>query len=74
MKEALNSLSFNQKFCGILYILILLFVTRMIFSCVFLLQYVRKKSKRLLFNFPTLIAVTLEHIHILITTALKLSY
>ena len=39
---------------------------------VFILQYMRrKKSKRWLVDFSTFIAVTLEHIHILITPARK---
>ena len=72
MKEALNSLSFLPTFVLFYTLFFLLFVTRIIFSYIFLLQYMRKKSKRWLVNFPTFIAITLEHIHILITPARKI--
>ena len=61
MKETfLNSLYFLPNFVPFY----------MIFFC-YLLQYMnmRNKSKRWLVDFPTFIAVTLEHIHILIMPA-----
>ena len=61
VKEMLNSLSFFPNFVPF----------HILFFC-YLLQYMRKKSKRWLVNFHTFTAVTLEHIHILILPARKL--
>ena len=69
MKEALNSLYFLSNFVPF-YILFFCYLLQE-FSYVFLLQYMRKKSKRWLVIFKTFIDVTLEHIHILIAPARK---
>ena len=58
MKETLSSISFLPKFVLFLYTLLVLFVTRIVFSHVFLLQNMRKKSKMWLVHFPTFIAIT----------------
>ena len=57
---------FSSEICAVLYTPLVLFVTRIVFS------FLRKKSKRWLVTFCTFIAVTLEHIYILITPAQKL--
>ena len=47
--------------------LYILFFCYLLKNCIFIrFSFMRKKSKRWLVNFPTFIAVTLEHIHILI--------
>ena len=73
MKEALNSVFFLLNFVPF-YTLLLLSVTRIVFSYVFPVQYMRKEGKRWLVYFPIFIAVTLGPIHILITPARKLRY
>ena len=65
MKEALNSLSFLTNF-------VLFYILLFCYFHTFFFYNTRKKSKRWVVNFPTFIAVTLEHIHILITLARKL--
>ena len=61
MKVALNLFSFLTNFVLFCYLLQELYYDTFFFYNI----YMRKKSEKM-FNFPTFIAITLEHIHIYI--------